>query len=107
MYNKFILNFSLMFGNSFKKKFGGKPDFNGGGDNYEKKPPFGGEEGGDMEEKKIPGSGRPEPETPEEEKDEEKPETPEGEKNEEEAIEEILELFDQLTPLIEKLRNRK
>jgi len=104
-----------MFGNSFKKKFSGKPDFNsggdkpsfGGGDSYERKP-FGWEGGGEDEEKKIPGSGRmPEKEGGEEDDKEMKPETPEGEKSEEEAIEEILELFDQLTPLIEKLRNRK
>jgi hypothetical protein len=96
-----------MFGDNFKKKFGGKPDMNGGGDSYEKKPPFGGEEGGDMEEKKIPGSGRPEEENPDEDKKEKTSESPDEEKGEEEAIEEILELFDQLTPLIEKLRNRK
>lgn len=52
-------------------------------------PPAKNEEGGDDEKKEM------------------KPESDKDEGNEEEAIEEILDLFDQLTPLIEKLRNRK
>lgn len=36
-----------------------------------------------------------------------KEESPKEEKYEEETIEEIIELYDQLTPLIEKLRNIK
>lgn len=93
-----------MFGDNFKKKFGGNSNMEAGNE-YEKKPPFGGDEGGDKP--PIPGSGRPEEENKEEENKEKKPESDKEEGNEEEAIEEILELFDQLTPLIEKLRNRK
>lgn len=92
-----------MFWKGFKKKF------SGGDDRYEEEkkfspmekeqgdepvkgdmlPPAKNEEGGDDEKKEM------------------KPESDKDEGNEEEAIEEILDLFDQLTPLIEKLRNRK
>ena len=104
-----------MFGQGFNKKFGGggnKGGSNfGGGDSYEKKPPFGGDapegDAPDFEKKKIPGSGRPEDEGEGEDAPEKKPESDKEEGNEEETIEQVLELFDQITPLIEKLRNRK
>lgn len=87
-------------GNDFNKGWdfgGGKPDFDKGrapmmgqDDDEGKKftPPGGDEEGGD------------------EDKDEMKPETPKEEGDEHETIEAVLELFDQLSPLIEKLRTK-
>lgn len=88
-----------MFGDNFRKKFGGKPneDEKEGYDPMGNMPPA----------KDVPLPEKEEEENPNEDEKEKKPESPEGEKSEEEAIEEILELFDQLTPLIEKLRNRK
>lgn len=41
-----------------------------------------------------------------EDKKEMKPETPKEEGDENETIEAVLDLFDQMTPLIEKLRNK-
>ncbi len=55
--------------------------------------PPGGDEGGDEE-------------GGDEDKDEMKAETPKEEGAEHETIEAVLELFDQLTPLIEKLRTK-
>lgn len=65
--------------------------------------------GGDMggEKPPIPGSGHPDKENMDEENKEKKPESDKEEGDEEETIEQVLELFDQLTPLVEKLRNRK
>ena len=117
--NLFLI-FTRMFGQGFNKKFGGGgwkdfgkggSDFWGGQDRYEKKPAFGGgeNEGGDapdFEKKKIPGSGRPEDEENDEDGEDKKPE-PKEEGDQWETIEQVLELFDQITPLIEKLRNRK
>ena len=91
-----------MFGDKFNKKFGGKPDM-------EEKEGFNPMGGGEMPPKDIPGSGRPpqDEEGGDDENKEKKPESDKEEGNEEETIEQVLELFDQLTPLVEKLRNRK
>lgn len=75
---------------------GGKPDFEKGRapmmgqdeDDTKIIPPAWDEEGGDDEKKEM------------------KPETPKEEGAEHETIEAVLELFDQLTPLIEKLRTK-
>lgn len=102
----------MSFGKAFRKAgFGWDRKFGGGGNDFggdklqfdkgrapmmgqdeddtKMKPPMGGdEEGGDEEKKEM------------------KQETPKEEGDEHETIEAVLELFDQLAPLIEKLRTK-
>lgn len=90
-----------MFGKSLAKAGfgGGKPGFEPG-----KAPMFGEDEdkkftpGGDMGGGDDEGKG--------DEDKEKKPESDEDEGKEEETIEQIIEIYDQLTPLIDKLRNK-
>lgn len=101
------------FGKAFKKagfgwdrKYqGGGNDFHGGGkpDFQKGKAPMMGQD--DDEQKKFAPPGGDD-EGGDEDKGEMKPETPKEEGAETETIEAVLELFDQLTPLIEKLRNK-
>lgn len=110
----YFLSFLLMsFGKAFRKAgFGWDRKFDGGNDR-------GGDFGGkpDFEKGRAPMMGQDEDDTKiippawdeeggDDEKKEMKPETPKEEGAEHETIEAVLELFDQLTPLIEKLRTK-
>lgn len=106
------------FSSFAKKKFGGGGGFGGGGfkkksfqwnEGYNKFPRAGGGEEPEEEEGGIMGLLGGQGKDPEGAKGQ-KPEGQESESeegSEEETIEKVLDLFDQLTPLIEKLRDLK
>lgn len=92
------------FGGFAKKQFGGNDK---GGFNKFKKP---GEEEEEKPEGDLMGMFGKKPgeeEAPAEDKGEEAPESPEMEKSEHETIEAVIDLFDELTPLVAKLRDIK